>query len=88
MTDQELLDMASTFDVKAGGSDLFPVVVERCRRADGPPRWAIRQKGFCLNKKGKWEYEPLPSSRTEAFFKRCRWDDRDEAIRVVKACEP
>jgi hypothetical protein len=42
---------------------------------------------YCLNHKGKWEYEPISSSRTGAFFKRCRWVDRDEAIRAAQECE-
>ncbi len=43
-------------------------------------RWAIRDHGACLNKKGEWEYEPMPSSRDDAFFERCRWDSAEEAL--------
>lgn len=36
--------------------------------------WAVRTtRGYCLNKKGRWEFEPMPSSRTEKFLKRCRF---------------
>lgn len=36
--------------------------------------WAIRRGGHSvLNHDGEWEPEPLPSSRDEAFFTRCRW---------------
>ena len=56
-----------------------PVMLERVRGHAGI-RWAIRQIGACFNKRGKWEYEPIPSSRTEAFFKRCRWDTAEDAI--------
>jgi hypothetical protein len=42
-------------------------------------RWAISDGGHVLNRKGRWEYEPLPSSRTEAFRRRTRFP-RDEAI--------
>lgn len=43
-------------------------------------RWAIRQVGCCLNKRGKWEREPMPSSRTDAFKRRCRWLTAGEAL--------
>src|SRR3954468_7352387 len=36
--------------------------------------WAITDIGnYCLNQNGEWEYEAMPSSRTEAFIKRCRF---------------
>lgn len=41
--------------------------------------WAIRQGVMVLNHESKWEYEPSPSNRDEAFFDRCRWI-REEAI--------
>lgn len=88
MTDAELLRMATAFEVKLGEHEYFPVMVEACHQREGSDLWAIRQRGFCLNKQGEWEYEPLPSSRDEAFFARCRWADRDEAIRVAQECEP
>ena len=42
-------------------------------------RWAISDGGNVLNRKGRWEYEPLASSRTEAFRRRTRFS-RDEAV--------
>lgn len=50
------------------------------RRPNEPDRWAIREFSHCLNKAGKWEYEPSPSERDEAFLKRCRWDSAEEAL--------
>jgi hypothetical protein len=41
--------------------------------ARGDDLWAVVESGCCLNKKGQWEYEPLPSNRTKAFLKRCRF---------------
>lgn len=46
-------------------------------------RWAIIQGDYeCMNKKGEWEYQPMPSSRTKAFYKRCRFDTVEEAVDV------
>jgi len=51
------------------------------RRGDhGAKRWAISEMGYVLNKKGRWEMEPIPSSRTDAFYRRCRFDTAEEAL--------
>lgn len=41
----------------------------------GGDTWAVTDGRQCLNNKGKWEYEPLPSSRTEEFLARCRFTE-------------
>lgn len=43
-------------------------------------RWAVRKTGSCLAKDGEWEYEPIPSSRDDEFYKRCRFDSLEDAI--------
>ena len=46
-----------------------------------PNGYAVRNAfGYCLNKKGFFEYEPLPSNRTVAFFKRCRFSEIYDAM--------
>ena len=45
-----------------------------------PTQWAIREGGMVLTKKGEWEYEPQPSSRTKAFLARSRWGSAEKAI--------
>lgn len=46
-----------------------------------PDRWAImRNECWCLNKEGQWEYQPMPSSRREDFYARCRYTSVREAI--------
>jgi len=51
--------------------------------------WAIRNSccSSCLNKKGKWEYEPMPSSRTDNFLKRCRFTLK-EAKKILESLRP
>jgi hypothetical protein len=40
----------------------------------GAGAWAVTNGGHsCLNTDLEWEYEPLPSSRTQEFFERCRY---------------
>lgn len=62
---------------------------EACERIKvewrGTGLWAVTNGGACYNTLGEWEVEPMPSSRTEDFFERCRYP-LDEALRVgVKA---
>jgi hypothetical protein len=50
------------------------------RYGKGPVLWAVTNGcGDCMNKRGRWEFEPQPSSRTDAFLKRCRWESFHEA---------
>jgi hypothetical protein len=46
----------------------------------GPGAWVVTDRqGSVLNRNGRWEWEPQPSSRTPAFLRRTRFT-RDEAI--------
>lgn len=65
----------SDLDSAAG----LPVTVD-CVPGFNGIKWAVRRGKQCLNKNGVMEFEPLPSSRDEAFYRRCRWDSRGEAI--------
>ena len=47
-------------------------------------RWAVRRLSCCLNRSGEWEREPIPSSRDDAFYRRCRFDSFDEAAEAAK----
>lgn len=60
--------------------DIIDVRLERMVQSDGSELWAIREKGYCLNVNGEWEYEPLPSSRDQRFFKRCRFKTLEQAV--------
>lgn len=43
-------------------------------------KWAVRKHGSCLDKNGEWEYEPMPSSRTDEFYARCRFESLQDAV--------
>lgn len=73
-------------DTRGLGTD--EITVQRRRQIDGPDLWAVCLRGYVLNKKGKWEYEPIPSSRTDAFLKRCRFNGLLEAVRAAERAEP
>jgi hypothetical protein len=48
-------------------------------------RWAVRRLSSCLNSDGEWEYEPMPSSRNDAFYARCRFDTLEAAKRTLES---
>jgi hypothetical protein len=58
------------------------VTLERAPQRDGPDRWAIRRGGNALGRDGEFEYEPLPSSRTEKFYRKYRFATVEEALKI------
>lgn len=46
----------------------------------GKDKWAITNSDLVLNKHNEWEYEPLPSSRTDEFIQRTRFDSAHAAL--------
>ncbi len=46
--------------------------------------YAVREGGYCLNRNGEWEYEPLPSNRTDGFKERCRFESLLEAQTIAE----
>jgi hypothetical protein len=52
----------------------------RTEQRTGPAKWKVLNGGYCLTKTGDWEWEPLPSSRTDEFIERCRFNSAQEAI--------
>jgi hypothetical protein len=56
-------------------------------RFNEPIGWAVRIFGYCLNKSGKWEFEPSPSNRSDAFIERTRWATAEEAAAALEAAD-
>ena len=46
-------------------------------------RFAVRKDGLCLAVGGVWEWEPLPSSRDDEFYERCRFTSFAAATSAV-----
>ena len=66
-----------------------PIEINRTRQMDGSIKYAGRQSGACLSKSGVWQYEPMPSSRSEEFLKEFRFDSWPEAAAAIeKHCKP
>lgn len=77
-----LLQKATRFEISPSpeiGTKLFgeeyfrappadTVTLERRVRSKG--LWVVLWRGDCLNRDLTWEYEPLPSNRTEEFLAR------------------
>lgn len=50
----------------------------------GVESWAVRNGKHCLNKEFWFEYEPMPSSRSEEFLKNHRWKTPQEALDALE----
>ena len=60
--------------------------VKAAYQRGGARKWKIA-RGFdeVLNKQGQWEDEPIPSSRTDDFLARCRFDSLEECATAIRA---
>jgi len=87
MTDAELLAIASAFDIRAPSlqKTIGMVRVASIYPRDGSRQWIIQNRGGdVLNRDGEWEYQPMPSSRTDEFLARTRWSDARAAIAFAR----
>ena len=51
----------------------------------GQDAWAVVQMGrYVLLKSGGWEYEPMPSERTDEFIKNSRFSTPQEALEAYR----
>lgn len=50
-------------------------------------RYAVRHGSLCLATNGEWEDEPMPSSRDDAFYERCRFQTFDDAVATADSEE-
>ena len=64
------------------------VTLDRMVQRDGRVLWKVSLLGDCLNRNGEWEYEPIPSSRDDAFFARCRFASVEEALEHWERARP
>lgn len=68
-------------------ASLIEVTAERRRQRDGSSLWAVKRLSECLNSGSEWEYEPIPSSRDDAFIARCRFPSLGAAINAFRLSE-
>lgn len=69
-----------------GWAGVFDIKVEFAGSPTGGA-WAVRWLGRCLDRNGQWEFEPLPSARTDEWLADHRFD-RDTALRLAHAAAP
>lgn len=77
------LESATMFRIHTAPIYINNMDVMRCeghRLPKQPYMWKVLSgNGAVLGKDGDWEYEPIPSSRDEEFYARCRFDTYEEA---------
>lgn len=79
------LDHASHFQfrIKHDEHEFNDTVFEIATRGLG--RWAVVFHGSVLDKKiNGFVYEPLSSSRDDKFFKACRFDSKEAALKALQ----
>lgn len=84
-----LIDIATTFTICAhpnpASINYYSYAIEVTDRGDG--RWAVCRMKRCLDADGEWDYEPIPSERTDEWLATHRFD-RDTAIRLAREAAP
>jgi len=80
---EDLLKLATRFHL-GQDKDYRDIVVERRSYPNDPEMWAILADSMCLSKDGKWDYEPMPSNRSDEFIENHRWNNLDEAVRIAE----
>lgn len=68
-------------------ANLYEITVEERGQLDGTTLWAACRMGRCLNRRGRWDYEMQPSSRTDRWIAGHRFDF-DTALRLAKKAAP
>lgn len=65
--------------------DIEEIRIASVRNREGIISYALRSGGNCINLDGDPEYEPMPSSRDEEFYKRCRFTTQEQAVAALNA---
>lgn len=65
-----------------------PVRIDLVRNRNGLV-YAVRQSGSCMSTDGEWDYEPMPSSRTDEWLARFRFQTWEDAAKAIERhCKP
>lgn len=59
------------------------IYIESRAQMDESVKWVVKMDDYNLGKDGEYYYEPMPSSRTDAFIKMTRFDSKEEALEVL-----
>ncbi len=82
---EDIHTFATTYSL--GDNNLYkrPITLEIREQIKGPDLWCIKMSGdWCLTKDLQWEWEPMPSSRSDEFIRRTRFASRCEALIALK----
>jgi hypothetical protein len=82
----EIVPVVTAYEVcavppdEAGNYLSWIVTVERTHHSG---KWAVRRGKRCYDADGVWDWEPLPSSRTDEWLANYRFD-LETALRIAK----
>jgi hypothetical protein len=90
---RQITPIVSAFAIPLPGDETMQVEIARVGQMAGSKFdfaadvWAIRCMQRCLNRDGFWEWEPLPSSRSDEFKVRSRWECAEALAHAQAAVE-
>ena len=56
------------------------MTIIRTPQMSGPDLYKVMKRVYCLSKTGEWDFEPIPSSRTEEYLSSHRFGTFEEAL--------
>jgi hypothetical protein len=76
---EDQIHIATTFKyIMPATSMIRYIEISKQLQRDLRPKWSITNNGFTLNKQGDWEYQSLPSSRTDEYL-----ESYEEAVKML-----
>jgi hypothetical protein len=78
MNQTEWLEKATKFDLGVCIIYNKPIVIEARDQIDGSRKWVLKMHELVFGKDGKFHYELSPSSRTDKFIEKTRFDSVNE----------
>ncbi len=85
-----MLSKATEFEILPqqfkGGRAVGEITIQRRVQRDGSVKWAVYLRDdYVLDQSGDWQFEPIPSSRTDEFLATTRFELADAWERAQAA---
>lgn len=65
--------------INGGSAPSREIFIESRQQMDDSYKWVVKMDSWVLGKDNKYYYEPIPSSRTDKFIAKTRFDNYREA---------
>lgn len=79
MADRFRMGRSKIYLINGGSAPSREVFIESRQQMDNSYKWVVKMDSWVLGRDNKYYYEPIPSSRTDKFIARTRFDNFIEA---------